>query len=223
MENKAKMSQNDWDKAYEYLLRAEASDWFWWYGNDQDSGQDYTFDRYMKTYLYEIYKLAGVEPPSYLYGNYFPDGQPYITRALDGLGEGEKKEYSSESALAKGGVEVYFESDGLHFLVKGDLKEFEISLRSPDERIGNTFTLLQKKPTELRYSLFPFSKDSVACRSRFTWSIRTEKLKFTRPMATILTRRLETLRPRRLRAESRLLSRSTTSPTRATSTLQSQR
>lgn len=160
MENKDKMSQDAWNKAYEYLLRAEASDWFWWYGNDQDSGQDYTFDRYLKTYLYEIYKLAGVEPPSYLYGNYFPDGQPYITRALDGLGEGDKKEYSSESALAKG-VEVYFEGDGIHFLVKGDLNEFEVSLSSPDERIGNTFTILQKRPTELRYSLFPLSKDSV--------------------------------------------------------------
>ncbi len=196
MENKDKMSQDAWNKAYEYLLRAEASDWFWWYGNDQDSGQDYTFDRYLKTYLYEIYKLAGVEPPSYLYGNYFPDGQPYITRALDGLGEGDKKEYSSESALAKG-VEVYFEGDGIHFLVKGDLNEFEVSLSSPDERIGNTFTILQKRPTELRYSLFPLSKDSVGMLITTHVSIRTGRPKFTRPRTTRQARKLETLPPRR--------------------------
>lgn len=160
MENRDKMSQEDWEKAYEYLLRAEASDWFWWYGSDQNSGQDYSFDRYLKTYLYEIYKLAGVEPPSYLFGNYFPDGEPYVTRALDGLGEGQVKEYSSMSPLAEG-VSVYFDGDGIHFAVKGDLSEFEVSIWEKGKRVGNTFTLLQERPTELRYSMFPFSKDSV--------------------------------------------------------------
>ncbi len=160
MEHKGDMSQADWDKAYEYLLRAEASDWFWWYGSDQNSGQDYTFDRYMKTYLYEIYRLAGVEPPSYLFGNYFPDGEPYVTRALDGLKEGIVKNYSSLSPLSKG-VSVYFDGEGLHFLVKGNLSEFEVSIWEPSRRVGNTFTLLQGRPKALRYSLFPFSADSV--------------------------------------------------------------
>ncbi|CAD5243275.1 glucodextranase DOMON-like domain-containing protein [Thermococcus camini] len=160
MEKRDEMSRADWEKAYEYLLRAEASDWFWWYGSDQNSGQDYTFDRYLKTYLYEMYRLAGVEPPSYLFGNYFPDGEPYITRALDGLKEGEVKNYSSMSPLANG-VSVYFDGDGLHFIVKGNLSEFEVSIWEKDERVGNTFTLLQERPTGLRYSMFPFSADSV--------------------------------------------------------------
>ncbi|ASJ01114.1 glucodextranase DOMON-like domain-containing protein [Thermococcus gorgonarius] len=160
MENKAKMSSEEWEKAYEYLLRAEASDWFWWYGSDQDSGQDYSFDRYFKTYLYEMYRLAGVKPPSYLYGNYFPDGEPYTTRALDGLKKGETKSYSSLSPVAEG-VDVYFDDDGIHFVVKGSLDEFEVSIWEKDRRMGNTFTLLQERPSELRYSLFPFSADSV--------------------------------------------------------------
>ncbi|ASJ11540.1 amylopullulanase [Thermococcus thioreducens] len=160
MENKDKMSQTDWEKAYEYLLRAEASDWFWWYGSDQDSGQDYTFDRYLKTYLYEMYKLAGVEPPSYLFGNYFPDGEPYTTRGLVGLKEGEVKNFSSMSPSSSG-VSVYFDGDGVHFIVKGNLDEFEVSIWEKGKRVGNTFTLLQEKPNELRYSMFPFSKDSV--------------------------------------------------------------
>ena len=160
MERKGDMSEANWSKAYEYLLRAEASDWFWWYGSDQNSGQDYTFDRYLKTYLYEIYRLAGVEPPSYLFGNYFPDGEPYVTRALDGLREGEVKNYSSMSPLSDG-VSVYFDGDGLHFIVKGNLSEFEVSIWEKGRCIGNTFTLLQERPSELRYSVFPFSKDSV--------------------------------------------------------------
>jgi len=160
MEKRDGMSQEDWEKAYEYLLRAEASDWFWWYGSDQNSGQDYTFDRYLKTYLYEIYRLAGAEPPGYLFGNYFPDGEPYVTRALDGLKEGEMKNYSSMSPLAEG-VSVYFDGDGIHFIVKGNLSEFEVSIWEKGERVGNTFTLLQERPGELRYSMFPFSADSV--------------------------------------------------------------
>ncbi|AEH25371.1 glucodextranase DOMON-like domain-containing protein [Pyrococcus yayanosii] len=160
MAQKDKMSQENWEKAYEYLLRAEASDWFWWYGSDQSSGQDYTFDRYFKTYLYEIYRLAGLEPPSYLYGNYFPDGEPYTIRALEGLGEGQVKEYSSMSPLAEG-VSVYFDGEGVHFVVKGNLEKFEISIYEKGERVGNTFTLLQERPGELKYSLFPFSRDSV--------------------------------------------------------------
>jgi len=156
-ENKNKIS--NWDTVYEYLLRAEASDWFWWYGSDQDSGQDFTFDRYLKTYLYEMYKFAGLGIPSYLFGNYFPNGEPYILRELTGLPEGEKKAWSSLSSLAEE-VEAYFDDKRVHFIVK-TIKDFEISIFEPGKVMGNTFTLLQSKPTELRYDIFPFGKDSV--------------------------------------------------------------
>lgn len=160
MENKDKMSQDVWNKVYEYFFRVEVSDWFWWYGNDQDSGQDYIFDCYLKIYFYEIYKLVGVEFLSYFYGNYFFDGQLYIMRVFDGFGEGDKKEYLSELVFVKG-VEVYFEGDGIYFFVKGDLNEFEVSFFSLDERIGNMFIIFQKRLIELRYLFFLFLKDSV--------------------------------------------------------------
>ncbi|AIF69414.1 amylopullulanase [Palaeococcus pacificus DY20341] len=158
-DNKDKMSAEEWSRAYEYLLRAEASDWFWWYGSDQFSGEDQAFDRYLKLYLYEMYKFAGMEPPSYLYGNYFPDGEPYKVRELAGISEGEKKGWTSLSSLAEG-VEAYFDSDGMHFIVKG-IDAFEISLWEPGKVVGNTFTLLQEKPKEFRYDLFPYNKDSI--------------------------------------------------------------
>ncbi|AFK21813.1 glucodextranase DOMON-like domain-containing protein [Pyrococcus sp. ST04] len=161
MENKDKITESKWEKAYFYLLLAEGSDWFWWYGNDQDSGQDYTFDRYFKAYLYEIYKLAGVDPPSYLFGNYYPDGSPYFTRSLVGLSENKTEKFSSLSPLARE-ISIYFDSNGMHFVVSGtNVTKLEISIYEKDKRVGNTFTLLQKKPKDLRYSMFPFSKDSV--------------------------------------------------------------
>ena len=39
------------------LYAAEGSDWFWWFGSDQDSGADADFDDYFRTHLKSIYRL----------------------------------------------------------------------------------------------------------------------------------------------------------------------
>lgn len=53
------LSEGNMKDAFELLMRAEGSDWFWWYGSDQDSGNDPSFDRLFKIYLAQIYKLMG--------------------------------------------------------------------------------------------------------------------------------------------------------------------
>lgn len=45
---------------------AEGSDWFWWYGLDQNSGNDEAFDEAFRGTLSRIYTLSGKEPPDYL-------------------------------------------------------------------------------------------------------------------------------------------------------------
>lgn len=50
--------------AYEALLAAEGSDWFWWFGEDQDSGRDHEFDRLFRLHLARAHELAGLRPPS---------------------------------------------------------------------------------------------------------------------------------------------------------------
>lgn len=59
----------------EYLLRAEASDWFWWYGYD-GGGSPETFDPLFKAYLVKAYELAGLNPPDYLRAGFYPDCRP---------------------------------------------------------------------------------------------------------------------------------------------------
>ena len=49
--------------AFQALYIAEGSDWFWWFGEDQDSGNDSEFDDLFRTHLKNIYRKAGVEPP----------------------------------------------------------------------------------------------------------------------------------------------------------------
>ena len=53
------------NQAYEYMLLAEGSDWFWWYGLDQDSTVDYYFDQAFKDLLSMVYVSLGLEKPSF--------------------------------------------------------------------------------------------------------------------------------------------------------------
>jgi len=52
--------------AFEALYMAEGSDWFWWFGEDQDSGNDEEFDDLFRTHLKNIYRPLGLEPPTEL-------------------------------------------------------------------------------------------------------------------------------------------------------------
>ncbi len=54
------------DAAWESLYIAEGSDWFWWYGLDQDSGYDELWDTLFKVHLSNIYRAIGLELPPYL-------------------------------------------------------------------------------------------------------------------------------------------------------------
>jgi alpha-amylase/alpha-mannosidase (GH57 family) len=45
---------------------AEGSDWFWWYGLDQGSGNDESFDEAFRGTLGEVYTLIGMRSPEYL-------------------------------------------------------------------------------------------------------------------------------------------------------------
>jgi alpha-amylase/alpha-mannosidase (GH57 family) len=52
--------------ALEALYAAEGSDWFWWFGDDQDSGKDPAFDDLFRTHLRSVYRALGVTPPPWL-------------------------------------------------------------------------------------------------------------------------------------------------------------
>ena len=48
------------------IYMAEGSDWFWWYGEPNDSGQDNLFDLLFRAHLKNVYKFAGKPYPDYL-------------------------------------------------------------------------------------------------------------------------------------------------------------
>lgn len=51
--------------AQKELMVAQGSDWFWWYGEPNDSGQDHIFDYLFREHLKNVYRYLGLNPPSY--------------------------------------------------------------------------------------------------------------------------------------------------------------
>lgn len=54
------------DKLSESLLAAEGSDWFWWFGGDQESRNDAVFDELFRAHLKGVYTALDIEPPDAL-------------------------------------------------------------------------------------------------------------------------------------------------------------
>jgi alpha-amylase/alpha-mannosidase (GH57 family) len=53
-------------EAMNYMLIAEGSDWFWWFGADQTSGDDEAFDQQFRNTLKQVYETLGAAAPVFL-------------------------------------------------------------------------------------------------------------------------------------------------------------
>ena len=63
---KSKPNNENIEKAKRELYITEGSDWFWWYGEPNNSGQDNVFDFLFREHLKNVYKLLGENYPEYL-------------------------------------------------------------------------------------------------------------------------------------------------------------
>jgi alpha-amylase/alpha-mannosidase (GH57 family) len=73
------------DQAMDLIYIAEGSDWFWWYGADQNSGSDDSFDRQFRGYLEQIYNTLGTDVPDYVYVPIIPQAAQSPDREATGL------------------------------------------------------------------------------------------------------------------------------------------
>ncbi|MFA5907519.1 MAG: glycoside hydrolase family 57 protein [Vicinamibacterales bacterium] len=64
----------DRDRAFEELLIAEGSDWFWWYGDDHSSDHDRDFDDLFRRHLRNAYSALGVAVPDELHASNISTG-----------------------------------------------------------------------------------------------------------------------------------------------------
>ena len=60
------LSKDAEEAVWNEMLAAEGSDWFWWFGSDQESTNDSDFDRQFRNTLKNVYTLTGQEAPDFL-------------------------------------------------------------------------------------------------------------------------------------------------------------
>ena len=65
----------DRDRAFEELLIAEGSDWFWWYGDDHSSDHDRDFDELFRVHVRNAYAALSLPIPDELYGSNISTGR----------------------------------------------------------------------------------------------------------------------------------------------------
>ena len=134
--------------AHHALMAAQGSDWFWWYGADQDSGDDSQFDALFRTHLRTIYESLGIElPPDLLdlAGNVATPTRPssgLMEPFYDGLsfpGEwGSAAEYDvggGSGATDITSIEIGHDTGSIHLKIGvGDIASF----LNPDSYEGGT-------------------------------------------------------------------------------------
>lgn len=104
-------SPENLEQAFMMMYIAEGSDWFWWYGDDQDSGDDEAFDQQFRDTLKGVYTALGEDPPGYLDVPIIPQrpvsadapSMDLISPEIDGLVLGDEWE-AAGVYLASGGV-----------------------------------------------------------------------------------------------------------------------
>lgn len=78
-------------QAWQAMLAAEGSDWFWWFGDDQDSGQDEVWDDLYRAHLRAVYTGVGLPPPLALDDHIVPHLAVFtFTGSLPSVQEGDR-------------------------------------------------------------------------------------------------------------------------------------
>jgi alpha-amylase/alpha-mannosidase (GH57 family) len=108
------------EQAFNYMYIAEGSDWFWWYGSDQNSGNDEAFDQQFRDTLKQVYLVLGEAVPDILYVPVIPlqpvsadvASSALIAPTLDGqlsAGEWDAAGVYSASGSAMANAAPYFQ------------------------------------------------------------------------------------------------------------------
>ena len=125
------------EAALDAMYLAEGSDWFWWYGADQDSGVDEYFDQAYRALLQQVYTSLGEPVPPFLSVPIIParpaapDAAPTgtITPAVNG--RISQLEWDSAGFFSKSGGAMAQAEDILEIFRYGwDTKSFYFALTS---------------------------------------------------------------------------------------------
>jgi alpha-amylase/alpha-mannosidase (GH57 family) len=78
--------------AWEEIYTAEGSDWFWWFGQPNNSAHDDMFDEQFRLHLQSVYKLLGEPYPEVLDISVYDQVSPPVVAEPDEEGVPEKQQ-----------------------------------------------------------------------------------------------------------------------------------
>jgi len=115
-------------QALDYMYLAEGSDWFWWYGSDQDSGQDEYFDQGFRALLARVYESLGEPVPAYVNVPIIPKKPAKAEQEVQGLstptidGKSDADEWANAAHFAGGaqasGFDLYYTFDAKNLYLR---------------------------------------------------------------------------------------------------------
>jgi len=145
-ENVAHLTEAKKAQITEFFLKAESSDWYWWFGSDHYSDYMQEFDTLFRNQLINIYHLMDILPPSDLFlpisqnrssSDFLVPPQSFISPIIDGkkdsffewLGCGiidETKLFSTMQASSDVVEKIYYGEDAqkLYFSFEGMLQKY---------------------------------------------------------------------------------------------------
>ena len=106
------------DRAWEEILIAEGSDWFWWYGDDHSSDHDREFDDLFRRHLRNVYTALGLAIPDELFHSNITTGPGLDAAARDRrpdrAGPGRPGDRSRRSGRVPRGRRIGCPSGAMH-------------------------------------------------------------------------------------------------------------
>jgi hypothetical protein len=134
-------------QAIDSMYLAEGSDWFWWYGTDQDSGDDAYFDRAFRALLGGVYTSLELPVPDFVQVPIVSQkvaapnqqSQGLITPTIDGLLTPAEEWAQAGSYLVSGGAQARSEDVASAFYYGLDPKHmsFRVDLKSDWKSLGD--------------------------------------------------------------------------------------
>lgn len=200
-EQSGSVSEDELSSAMEMMLFAQGSDWFWWYGADQDSGDDGYFDAAFRELLGQVYDAIGHERPGFLSVPIIPeravepDRSPddLITIEVDGIPESA---WDSAGEYRAAGIRWAFDKENLYLRFDGPVDRLaELYLGVPQGPKTATSTTGQVLGFGSTHVVLFESGGPVLCRplvdrSRqecpaLEWGQGTEMLELAIPLAEL--------------------------------------
>jgi alpha-amylase/alpha-mannosidase (GH57 family) len=163
--------------AQDYMYLAEGSDWFWWYGSDQNSGNDAYFDEGFRALLAKVYESLGEPVPAFVNLPIIPKSPAQAEQNVkgfssprvdgkDGVNEWDLAAFYTSGAQAGSNLAYTFDAKNLYL---------RLLLNQPlakDSTIGFYFSVPRSKDN------FPFSHSleglepvqlGIAASHAFVW------------------------------------------------------